>query len=91
MPSTETTVILHTDADIPKTTPPAPDSGVADPRLNDLLIAHDDLDAAVAALLASGVCDDLLISRLKKRKLQLKDEITGAAGRFGQEPVARAS
>jgi len=31
--------------------------------------------AAIGALLANGNCDDLLISRLKKRKLQLKDEI----------------
>ena len=40
-----------------------------------LVAEHDDLDCAIAALLAVGSCDDLLITRLKKRKLQLKDEI----------------
>ena len=37
--------------------------------------AHDDLDSAISALLANGTCDDLLIRRLKKRKLQLRDQI----------------
>jgi hypothetical protein len=44
-------------------------------RLAALIEEHDDLDAAIAAVLASVACDDLLVSRLKKRKLQLKDEI----------------
>jgi len=44
-------------------------------RLAHLIAEHDDLDLAIGALLANGNCDDLLISRLKKRKLQLKDEI----------------
>ncbi len=44
-------------------------------RLAGLVAEHDDLDLAIAALLASASCDDLLITRLKKRKLQLKDEI----------------
>lgn len=36
---------------------------------------HADLDGAIAALEAAGHCDALLISRLKKRKLQIKDEL----------------
>jgi hypothetical protein len=36
---------------------------------------HRDLDAAIAALHAGGVADQLTLSRLKKRKLHLKDEI----------------
>jgi hypothetical protein len=44
-------------------------------RLAALIEEHDDLDAAIAVLLASAACDDLLVSRLKKRKLHLKDEI----------------
>lgn len=36
---------------------------------------HRDLDAAVAALEGQGATDLLQIKRLKKRKLQLKDEI----------------
>ena len=37
---------------------------------------HSDLDAAIHTLAASGLADQMLIQRLKKRKLQLKDEIT---------------
>jgi hypothetical protein len=37
---------------------------------------HRDLDAAIAAMAESGVRDQLLLTRLKKRKLQLKDQIT---------------
>ena len=48
------------------------------PRLIALIEEHNDLDEAVAAILTSAACDDLLISRLKKRKLQLKDEIACA-------------
>ncbi|MCF3931883.1 DUF465 domain-containing protein [Acuticoccus sp. M5D2P5] len=44
-------------------------------RLNTLRQEHRDLDAAVAALESSGSTDMLQIKRLKKRKLQLKDEI----------------
>lgn len=37
---------------------------------------HRDLDIAIAALIDSGARDQLQLTRLKKRKLQLKDEIT---------------
>ena len=50
---------------------PAPDA-----RLHALHQEHADLDAAIAALSLSGNADDLTVTRLKKRKLQLKDEIT---------------
>jgi hypothetical protein len=36
---------------------------------------HGDLDAAVRTLTAAGVTDQMLIQRLKKRKLALKDRI----------------
>lgn len=36
---------------------------------------HCDLDAAIAALVAAPVQDQLRMARLKKRKLRLKDEI----------------
>lgn len=36
---------------------------------------HRDLDAAIAALVAAPVQDQLRMARLKKRKLRLKDEI----------------
>jgi hypothetical protein len=36
---------------------------------------HGDLDAAITTLVASGVADQMLVQRLKKRKLLLKDRI----------------
>ena len=36
---------------------------------------HADLDAAIHTLTASGVADQMLIQRMKKRKLTLKDRI----------------
>ena len=44
------------------------------PHLVGLVQAHDDLDAAIAALEILGR-DELAVARLKKRKLALKDEI----------------
>jgi hypothetical protein len=43
-------------------------------RLDLLRQEHRDLDAAIAALAATGVPDQLQIARLKKRKLRLRDE-----------------
>ena len=37
---------------------------------------HRDLDAAITAMSDSGVRDQIILTRLKKRKLQLKDQIT---------------
>ena len=45
-------------------------------QLARLLQEHRDLDAAIDALALNGNVDQLALSRLKKRKLQLKDEIT---------------
>ncbi|MGB8364666.1 MAG: YdcH family protein [Rhizomicrobium sp.] len=36
---------------------------------------HRDLDAAITAMTESGVRDQLILTRLKKRRLQLKDQI----------------
>ena len=47
-------------------------------RLADLIEEHDDLDQAIASMLNASGCDDLVISRLKKRKLHIKDEIAHA-------------
>lgn len=44
-------------------------------RLAMLRTEHRDLDAAIAALVATESQDQLQIARLKKRKLQLKDQI----------------
>ena len=48
---------------------------VARQRLATLRVEHQDLDAAVAALQAKPMPDQLQIARLKKKKLALKDQI----------------
>ena len=53
-----------------------PDEVAARAKLAALVQEHRDLDAAIDALSVSGTGDQLAVSRLKKRKLQLKDEIT---------------
>jgi hypothetical protein len=45
-------------------------------KLAELQQEHRDLDTAIAAMAEQGVRDQLQLSRMKKRKLQLKDEIT---------------
>jgi hypothetical protein len=47
-------------------------------RLADLIAEQDDLDQAVASMLCESWCDDLVMSRLKKRKLHIHDEISQA-------------
>jgi hypothetical protein len=44
-------------------------------KLAELSQEHRDLDMAIAALIASGTNDQIQLTRLKKRKLQLKDQI----------------
>ncbi len=45
-------------------------------RLEALRQEHRDLDAAIDALTAGSVVDQIQVTRLKKRKLQLKDLIS---------------
>jgi len=52
------------------------DEVAARAKLAQLTQEHRDLDAAIEALAQGGNPDLLTLSRLKKRKLQLKDEIT---------------
>ncbi len=54
----------------------SPDEVVLRAKLAELTQEHRDLDNAIAALNETGARDQLLMTRLKKRKLQLKDEIT---------------
>jgi hypothetical protein len=54
----------------------APEEVAARAKLASLMQEHRDLDAAIDALAVDGNSDQLALSRLKKRKLQLKDEIT---------------
>jgi hypothetical protein len=71
--------------DMPRTDQPA------DPAdyLRDLSAWHDDLDLAIGALVTSGGYDELTIARLKKRKLQIRDEMLAveADARLQPEPV----
>jgi hypothetical protein len=62
-----------------------------DARLHRLHTEHDDLDAAIAALALSGNADDLTVTRLKKRKLQLKDEIAAMMAPVAGDGIAQAS
>lgn len=43
-------------------------------QLHELLMGHRDLDQAITHLTENPTPDDLLIRRLKKRKLVLKDQ-----------------
>ena len=44
-------------------------------RLENLRIEHRDLDLVISHLIETPPADDLLVRRLKKRKLLLKDRI----------------
>ncbi|MBT3701724.1 MAG: DUF465 domain-containing protein [Alphaproteobacteria bacterium] len=44
-------------------------------HLEELRLAHRDLDDAIGALMDTGRADVIRIQRLKKRKLSLKDKI----------------
>lgn len=45
-------------------------------QLQELRLEHRDLDEAIARLEAAPTLDELLMRRLKKRKLHLKDRIS---------------
>ena len=45
-------------------------------QLQELRLEHRDLDEAIARLEAEATLDELLLRRMKKRKLQLKDRIS---------------
>lgn len=44
-------------------------------RVVELKMEHRDLDAAIDHLVESGTFEELRIKRMKRRKLQLKDDI----------------
>lgn len=45
-------------------------------KIQELVVQHSDLDAAITALVESGKSDAIQIQRLKKQKLFLRDRIT---------------
>jgi hypothetical protein len=57
-------------------------------RLAELRQDHADLDAAVQALSATPLPDMLLIARLKRKKLKLKDEVAGIEDQLNPDIIA---
>jgi hypothetical protein len=57
-------------------------------RLTELRQEHADLDAAVQAISLSPLPDMLLIARLKRRKLALKDEIVRIEDQLNPDIIA---
>ena len=57
-------------------------------RLKLALQDHSDLDAAVQALSAAPVPDMMVIGRLKRKKLLLKDEIAWLESRLIPDSIA---
>lgn len=57
--------------------PPLTDDEIENLRLKlqELTVEHRDLDEAISHLLATPPKDELVLRRMKKRKLQLKDRI----------------
>ena len=57
-------------------------------RLKELRQDHSDLDAAVTAISATPMPDMLLIARLKRKKLALKDEIARVEDQINPDIIA---
>ncbi len=57
-------------------------------RLAQLKAEHRDLDDAIQALMHRSVPDMIQIQRLKKKKLQLRDEITKIESRMLPDIIA---
>jgi len=57
-------------------------------RLSELRQDHADLDAAVSAIASTPMPDMLLIARLKRKKLALKDEIARIEDQLNPDIIA---
>ena len=57
-------------------------------KLAEQKIVHQDLDAAIAALVEKGAYDDLQMQRLKRQKLRVKDEILRLEGLLMPDIIA---
>lgn len=57
-------------------------------ELAKLRMEHRDLDMEIATLELEGAADQLLVKRLKKRKLNLKDQIQALEDRLFPDIIA---
>ena len=57
-------------------------------QLHELRSEHRDLDTVIARLAEHGPVDQFHLQRLKKRKLLLKDEISGLESRLIPDSIA---
>lgn len=57
-------------------------------RLADLRVEHRDLDEAIARLVQVPADDELMLRRLKKRKLLIKDRIAALERMLGPDEYA---
>ena len=57
-------------------------------KLHEIQVEHRDLDEIIERLLQSPPHDDLMLRRLKKRKLLLKDEIAWLESRLIPDSIA---
>lgn len=62
--------------------------GELEARLAHLKQEHRDLDAAIDSLARSATSDQLQLRRLKKKKLQLKDEIAALQDQLFPDIIA---
>lgn len=67
---------------------PANDSADLLIQLTELKIEHSDLDTSIARLEENPPHDQLLLRRMKKRKLQLKDRIATVERMIGPDLLA---
>ncbi len=65
-----------------------PDEVALRAKLAELSQEHRDLDKAIAALTEAGARDQRQLTRLKKRKLHLKDEISKINDRLLPDMIA---
>ena len=73
--------------ELPPNTPPSPDADLV-ATLAGLRAEHRALDAEIEQIDASPIDDELLIRRLKKRKLLLKDQIASLENQLDPDEYA---
>ena len=57
-------------------------------QLMQMGLEHRDLDTEIVALEASGGADQLLLTRLKRRKLKLKDQMSSLEDQLRPDIIA---